>query len=539
MEEQKIKDIAETLYTADLRDGRYKNPILFADYSDPDVIRVGEDYYLVASSFNCVPSVPLLHSRDLIHWNLIGYCIDRLPGARYDQPMHGSGAWAPSIRFHDGTFYVFVPFPDEGIFVARTKDPYGTWSLNCIREGVGWIDPCPLWDEDGRAYMVFAYANSRCGIKHRLSVCEMTPDAERLLGEPVTIFDGVMTNPTLEGPKFYKRNGYYYIFAPAGGVATGWQTVLRARQIYGPYDYRIVMHQGNTDVNGPHQGGYVETPAGKGYFLHFQDRDAYGRILHLQPVDWAGDWPFIGMEQDGDGIGEPVAAWELPVLSGPDSEIGGPANGAIPTGDTFDGKALGLQWQWQANPRDAWYSLSAHKGALRLYVQDNPDREENLLWYAPGVLTQLLQAPAFTVTAALTLLPEEEGDFAGIGMIGHAYTGLGIERRGGHLRLMIVKGKVTEPENAGTAKESVVFTEPATADTLTLRLTLTQDAAYHYAYSTNGKSYTDIPIGFPLVRGTWTGAKFALFALNRENRSSRGAADFDYVHFTPSKSDAK
>ena len=235
----------------------YKNPILYADYSDPDVVRVGEDYYMVSSSFTYIPGVPLLHSRDLVHWELINHCVKKLPFEKYARPCHGSGTWAPSIRYHEGTFFVFIPLVDEGILVARSKDPYGEFEWNMLCESKGWIDPCPFWDDDGRAYMVFAYAKSRSGIKHRLSLVEIDPQCRSLLTEPRLIFDGEQIAPTSEGPKMYKRNGYYYILMPSGGVETGWQSCLRSRSVYGPYDYRVVMHQGNSRVNGPHQGGWV------------------------------------------------------------------------------------------------------------------------------------------------------------------------------------------------------------------------------------------------------------------------------------------
>lgn len=275
------------MWTADLGNGTYRNPILYADYSDPDVIRVGGDFYMTASSFAHTPGLPILHSKDLVNWKLIGHAVDRLPG-EYDGPVrHGDGVWAPSIRYHDGKFWIFFSAPDEGIYMTTAADPAGPWSpLHLVKEAKGWIDPCPFWDEDGRAYLVHAFARSRSGIKHRLKMCGMKPDGTGLLDDGVIIFDGELDHPTMEGPKMYKRNGYYYIFAPAGGVPTGWQTILRSRDVYGPYEDKIVLQQGSTETNGPHQGGYVELESGESWFIHFQDRDAYGRIVHLQPMRW-------------------------------------------------------------------------------------------------------------------------------------------------------------------------------------------------------------------------------------------------------------
>mgnify|MGYP000301143089 len=152
------------MWIADQGDGTYTNPILYTDYSDPDAIRVGEDYFMIASSFCNTPAVPLLHSKDLVNWKVINYIMDKLPFEYYDKPVHGCGTWAPAIRFHEGTYYVFIPMPDEGIMMCKTTDPWGKWSEPAyVRKVVGWIDPCPFWDEDGKAYMVTAFARSRIG----------------------------------------------------------------------------------------------------------------------------------------------------------------------------------------------------------------------------------------------------------------------------------------------------------------------------------------------------------------------------------------
>ena len=335
--------IRSNLWNADNGDGTYINPILYADYSDPDAIRVGEDYFMIASSFCNVPGIPVLHSKDLVNWQVINYVLKKLPDSIYDKPVHGCGVWAPSIRYHEGVYYVCFPMPDEGIFMCTTTDPFGDWSepVN-IRPGAGWIDPCPFWDDDGKAYLVAGVAKSRIGYKSVLHMVWMQPDGMALIGDEVKIFDGNENDQvTIEGPKLYKRNGWYYIFAPAGGVKTGWQTVLRSQNIFGPYEYQVVMRQGETNVNGPHQGAWVDTPGGEHWFLHFQDKDAYGRVVHLQPMEWTyEDWPVIGIDRDGDGVGEPVMKHRKPELR---------SSGAFQPAesDRFDNLELGLQWQWQ------------------------------------------------------------------------------------------------------------------------------------------------------------------------------------------------
>lgn len=335
------------VWTADNGDGTYTNPILYTDYSDPDACRVGDDYFMVASSFCNAPGLPILHSKDLVNWKVISYALKKVPGEQYDKPLHGCGVWAPAIRYHGGEFIIFFPMPDEGIYVVKTKNPWGEWEEpTCLYQGKGWIDPCPFWDEDGKAYMVSAFAKSRIGFKSILNLCEITPDCLQIINEGKHIFDGNLENQeTIEGPKLYKRNGYYYIFAPAGGVKQGWQTVLRSKNIWGPYEYRNVLMQKDTEVNGPHQGAWIDTPTGEDWFLHFQDVYAAGRIVHLQPMRWENDWPIIGEAAEGEICGKPVLTWKKPNVGGsfpityPEAE------------DDFGGEKLGLQWQWNANHR--------------------------------------------------------------------------------------------------------------------------------------------------------------------------------------------
>lgn len=543
----------ERLWNADLGNGMYQNPILHTDYSDPDVIRVGEDYYMISSSFTYIPGVPVLHSRDLVSWELINYVVREIPFKRYDLPAHGAGTWAPALRYHEGVFYAFIPMPDEGIFVSKSSDPAGEWSpMKAVKRAKGWIDPCPFWDEDGRAYMAFAYAKTRCGIKHRISVCEMDPAAESLIGEPVLVYEGVQANPTIEGPKVYKRNGWYYIFAPAGGVPTGWQTVLRSRSVFGPYESKIVMHQGDTKVNGPHQGGYVETPDGKGWFIHFQDRDMYGRIAHLQPLCWNGDWPFIGTESNGDGIGEPVAEWEKPIHTDwrPNP---------IPAGDEFEGPDLGLQWQWQANPKREWYSLTRESHSLTLFCLANPMGRSPYLWYAPNACTQMLQAPAFVAEAEAVLRGDKEGDLISMGILGYEYTYLALEKGEKGNRICLRRGSALRPEQLalqensgqletlcpefspleaqalGIAAEKVEETCEIRGDRVRFRITMRDSGAYSYEYSPDGKEFLTIGAVYQAKKAVWTGAKFVLYGANRENQNSGGYGSFRYVRFWTEK----
>lgn len=357
-------------WVADLGDGRYKNPVLHADYSDPDAIRVGDTYYMTSSSFNATPGLPLLTSSDLVNWELVGHALPKLvPAERFGTPRHGEGVWAPCLRYHDGKFWIFYPDPDHGIFVITADTFSGPWSApRLLLPGKGIIDPTPLWDDDGKAYLLHGWAKSRAGFNNVLTLRGMAADASRLQGTAgQTLIDGnqLPGYRTLEGPKFYKANGYYYVFAPAGGVEEGWQSVFRSRSINGPYEVRIVMDQGNSNINGPHQGAWVRAQDGKDWFLHFQDQHAYGRVVHLQPMRWADGWPIIGQDGPRPGTGQPVLTHAKPVAGSP---VKLPA-----TSDEFNGPALGLQWQWNANHDQRWASLSGPTGKLRLHTQAAPE----------------------------------------------------------------------------------------------------------------------------------------------------------------------
>ncbi len=339
--------------------GYYQNPIIYADYSDPDAIRVGDDYYMIASSFSNTPGLPILHSKDLVNWKLVNYALKNIPDFKYQSPMHGCGVWAPSIRYNEGKFYICFPMPDEGIYMTTASDPYGEWSpAVCIRPGAGWIDPCPFFDDDGRVYLVAGVAKSRIGYKSVLNMVELSPDAMHIIGPERRIFDGDSCGQvTCEGPKLYKRNGYYYIFAPAGGVKMGWQLVLRSKNIYGPYEQKIVLRQADTCVNGPHQGALVDTQTGESWFLHFQDVFAAGRIVHLQPVCWKEDWPIIGQPLEGEDYGKPVMSYRMPDIGqSQEEDLNQPtyAKTGLDTDDNFEDGKYGLMWQWNANHRDDW-----------------------------------------------------------------------------------------------------------------------------------------------------------------------------------------
>src|SRR5258705_4240808 len=433
---------------ADNGDGTYKNPIIHADYSDPDAIRVRNDYYMISSSFEDVPGLPILHSKDIVNWTIIGHALNHLiPNEHFSTPRHGEGVWAPSIRYHNNEFYIYYPDPDFGIYLIKAKNISGPWSEPVlVQAGKGLIDHCPLWDDDGKNYLVHAFAGSRAGIKSILVVKKLNEKGTKVIDDGVLVYDGHETDPTIEGPKFYKRNGWYYIFAPAGGVSTGWQLVLRSKNIYGPYERKVVMDQGKSTINGPHQGAWVNTQTGEDWFLHFQDKGAYGRVVHLQPMQWINDWPVIGEDKDSDGKGEPVLQFKKPNVV--KALINTPAES-----DEFNGHELGLQWQWQANPQSTWSFMNGY--ALRLYSQVTPEEAKNF-WSVPNLLMQKFPAEQFTVTTKLKFSVNQkiENEKAGLIVMGRSYANLSLKSKADGLYIVYTQCKSADKGNPET--ESVL-----------------------------------------------------------------------------------
>ncbi|ACE86277.1 glycoside hydrolase family 43 protein [Cellvibrio japonicus] len=514
-------------WVADLGNGDYQNPVLHADYSDPDVIRVGDTYYMTASSFNSAPGLPLLTSKDMVNWELVGHAFQQQsPLAVHARPQHGGGVWAPSLRYHNNMFWIFYGDPDVGIYMYQAKHFAGPWSKpHLLLPGKGLIDPTPFWDEDGNAYLLHAWAHSRAGISNKLTLRRMSPDGRRILNQEAPIVVNADLLPeyrALEGPKLYKRNGYYYIFAPAGGVAPGWQSVFRAKQIYGPYEDRIVLEQGNTDVNGPHQGAWVQTPEGTDWFFHFQDKGVYGRILHLQPMRWENDWPLIGQNINTQGVGEPVARHRKPVQGFPQQV---PA-----TRDEFDTPELGLQWQWNANWKPEWYSLSANPGYLRLYSQyDALSTQKNSLWPTPSLLLQKIPAPEFSVTTQITLNATHTGDRVGLIAYGFHYGWIGLRREGGHTQLVYA----TCYDAASDRTERIRFRKTLDTNSIYLRMDMREEGKAEFFYSLDGKHYERVSGLFRADRGRWVGGKIGLFSAGAQASKGKSYADVAYFQVTP------
>ncbi len=525
--------------SADKGDGTYTNPIIHADYSDPDVVRVGEDYYLVASSFNCIPGLPILHSKDLVNWTLINHALKKQPPFDFhDKARHGGGVWAPSIRYHKGEFYIYYPDPDFGIYMVKAKDPRGEWSEPLmVQAGKGLIDPCPLWDDDGKAYLAYAYAGSRASVKSILVIREMNTEGTKLIKDAVLVFDGHNGNTTVEGPKLYKKNGFYYIFAPAGGVATGWQLVLKSKHIYGPYEVKNVLAQGKTTINGPHQGAWVDTPTGENWFIHFQDKGAYGRIVHLQPMKWVKGFPVIGNDTDGDGTGEPVVTYKKPAPQSPKERktAAPPAKKgkAVPIpplgaggSDDFTNPFLNKYWQWQANPKIEWGFAYPQIGAFRLNAMPFPDTNATKnLRDLPSILLQKFPAEQFKVTTKWTFTPNTEGDKMSLIVWGNDYSYLAIVKKADGLWLNQAVCLDAQKGGVETSKDLVKVNN----NILWLQVAVKTGGICQFSYSLDGQSFKEIGESFTAKEGHWIGSKVGLFCFRKDFKvNDAGFADIDF-----------
>ena len=528
------------VWNPDNGNGTYTNPVINADYSDPDVIAVGDDYYLTASSFQCMPGLPILHSKDLVNWEIIGHALTK-PYFSQNVPSHGNGVWAPCMRYHNGEFYIYWGDPDRGVYMVKTKNPAGEWEKPVrVIKGKGMIDTSPLWDDDGRCYLVNGWANSRAHFASVLTVRELNAEGTAAISDPVIVFDGNGTeNRTCEGPKFYKRNGWYWIMCPAGGVPTGFQLAMRSKSPYGPYEVKKVLAQGKTNINGPHQGGWVHTSQGEDWFMHFQDKGAYGRVVHLQPVTWRDNWPVMGIDKDGDYCGEPVTKYRKPKTAGKVANVNPQES------DEFNDGKVGMQWQWQANYSQL-YGMPTMNGTFRLYTYKlkpytyKKNRDSLSLWLDPAMLLQKTPADRFTATAKLCLTAKNEQQLGGIIMMGLNFSALVVKRVGKEFQLLQLTCKDADKANQPSSKLLATL-KPTSADTngyqeaihevIYMRMKV-YDGKLQFAYSTDGKHYTSVGDVFTMREGKWIGAKIGLVAAEPQGTNPCGWIDADWFRIT-------
>jgi beta-xylosidase len=519
---QEAGDSFSKVWVADNGNGTYKNPVLNADYSDPDVIRVKNKFYMTASSFNCIPGLPILESDDLVNWKLVSYALKKQPPAEvYDKVQHGNGVWAPCIRYHQNEFYIYYPDPDYGIYVVKSKKPEGPWSAPVmVKQGRGLIDPTPLWDEDGKVYLVYAFAGSRAGIKSMLAICTMDEKGMNANSDDTLLIDGHEDEQTVEGPKIYKKNGYYYIYAPAGGVATGWQTVFRAKNIFGPYEKKKVLDQGNSTVNGPHQGAWVQTQTGEDWFIHFQDKGVLGRVVHLQPMKWVNDWPVIGIDTNGDGVGEPVLEYKKPNV--------GKSYPIVYQSDTDEcnNSKLGLQWQWHANPQITW-GFTGTSGFYTLNCIPKPKEAINL-FDVPNLLLQKFPNEEFIATAKCNFNFHFNEEEAGLLVMGLDYCFLKVKQTEGKLYLSQIVCTNADKKGIENETETVLLKDKL----LYLRVNVTEGENCTFSYSEDGQNFKAIGIPFKAREGKWIGTKLGFAALRNGFINDAGNMKIDWIRIS-------
>lgn len=490
----------------------YRNPIIHADYSDPDVIRVGANYYMTASSFNFVPGLPILQSTDLVNWTLMGYALEKnIPDSFFKKVQHGGGVWAPSIRLINKKFVIFYPDPDHGIYKVEAENIHGPWSLpQLVFAGKGLIDPCPI-QTNGKHYLVYALAGSRAGLKSVLLLTELNSQMTAVVGQPKLLYDGHKDDPTIEGPKIYARNGWYYIFAPAGGVKTGWQLVLRAKNIEGPYERQQVLQQGNTPINGPHQGAWVTDPNGKDWFFHFQDKNAFGRIVHLQPMQWVNDWPVMGDYANG-LPGQPVLTYGKPTVAKP----------SIWRDDYLNKTSINKVWQWSANPDPYWAFVYQNK--LRLFAVPYPAEQKNL-WQFPAWLSQKIPADRLEMTTKLHVNGLMQDEAFGVGILGTDYARLFVTKDSAGYAIQYAI--CVNAEQGKT--ESIKFQQSFKQDSIQMRIRIQPNEQAYFGFSLDGIHFQEIETAFQMKPGKWVGARIGFFCLRRKRINDAGSGDIDWV----------
>ena len=496
------------MHHSDNLDGTFSNPLIWSDYPDPDIIRVGEDFYMASSSFTDAPGIPICHSRDLVNWKVIGHVYDRLPESNPAYSMkegkvaYRGGSWAPSIRHRDGKFYVAFCTPAEGFFMAIADQPQGPYEL--MPFGIELYDPGLFFDDDGRVFVAHG-ANT-------ILITELTQDgrAIKVPGRPV--YQTAFGTP-LEGSHLHKRDGWYYLCCTCRGY-NGIEVCLRSRNLYGPYEAKLISaDDANYEGAGVHQGGFLKLENGESWFFMFQDRDFLGRVPVLYQVHWRDGWPLIG---------DPENYWRLPVTQ-PRPQL--PASSArVPdTSDDFEMPSLGLQWHWNHNPDNSRWSLTERPGHLRLVSAPAPD-----LLHARNTLTQKIIGPSSSATTLLDWSALREGDIAGICIQNIPCAHLGLEIRNGKPCLVMDRnGEECEVQPLDSASPS-----------LQLRVEATASGEALFSWNADGSTFH--PIGKPFVMEftvkTFLGNKFGLFCFNKQGTGG-GHADFDWIRIpaaTPS-----
>jgi beta-xylosidase len=479
----------------DQGDGNYRNPVLPSDYSDLDCIRVGSDYYAISSTFQYSPGVVILRSKDMVNWSILGHVVDDLtqigPDLNWDKMnRYGRGIWAGAIRYHAGKFWVYCGTPDEGYFMSTAKNPAGPWQpLHCVMGEAGWDDCCPFWDDDGQGYFVGTCFKDG----YKTWLFKLTPDGRDLVSEwRVLLNEG----GGREANKLYKINGtYYHLFSehkPGVGRSVMMQ---RAKNITGPYNEKRRLSHAQPEAREPNQGGLVQTQKGDWYFFtHHGTGDWEGRCASLLPVTWVDGWPIVG-QVGKDGIGTMVWAARKPVANTP---IVTPQ-----TDDEFNDPKLGVQWEWNYQPRADKWSLTERPGFLRLHAF-KPLQRDNLKTAGNTLTQRALRTSTNVVTLALDLSGMADGQVAGLCHYSKDYSTIGVRRERGIITI----------ESAHN--QTITRGSDLTSQKIWLRSTWGLDGKSQFAYSTNGTAFTPFGENYQLGWGDYRGDRIGIFTYNAD-----------------------
>lgn len=495
----------------DQKNGTYRNPVLPSDYSDIDCIRVGSDYYAISSTFQYSPGVIILHSKDLVNWRIAGHAVEDVsqigPELNWDRMnRYGRGIWAGAIRHHDGKFWIYFGTPNEGYFMTSAKTPDGPWEpLHQLTKEAGWDDCCPFWDDDGQGY--FIGTNFSDGYKTWLY--KLTPDGRDLVpGWRVLLNQGAGR----EANKLYKIGGVYYHFYSESTKQGRYVMMQRSKHIAGPYEEKRQLSHAQVEAREPNQGGIVQAENGNWYFLtHHGKGDWEGRCASLLPVNWTDGWPILG-EVGKDGIG--VMAWtgRKPVQDAP---LATPQ-----TDDNFDGPKLGVQWEWNYQPRKDKWSLSERPGFLRLHAF-KPLQPDNLKKAGNTLTQRTMRTKSNVATVSFDLSGMQNGQVAGLSLYSVDFSTIGARRENGVITLESMQNK---ERTSGPVLHS---------PKLWLRSTWGSDGVCRYSYSTDGLTFTPFGEACRFGWGDYRGERIGIFTYNNDAES--GYVDVDSFTYTYDK----
>jgi beta-xylosidase len=497
-----------------------QNPIIHADVPDMSIIRVGHMYYMSSTTMHMNPGVPIMKSNDLVNWKLVSYAYDTL--ANMDElnlvngkNIYGRGSWASCLRYHKGMFYVstFSQNPNKTYIYSTKNIEKGPWKLNSFKPSHH--DHSIFFDDDGKVYMI-AGAGKLKIFELNDDLSDVKPGTERVLIENASTPSGTGGGLPAEGSQLFKVNGKYYLFNiswPRGGMRT--VIIHRADKITGPWEGRVALQD-----KGVAQGGLIDMPDGTWYAYLFRDNGAVGRIPYLVPVQWEDGWPVLGVD------GKVPEILDLPANK---SLIPG-----IVASDEFTRKkrdaALPLAWQWNHNPDNSLWSVTARKGYLRLTAGK---LDSNFL-QARNSLTQRTIGPVCSGSTALDISNMKDGDFAGLGLLQKNYGLIGVKINGDSKDIVMINASTGKPEEA----QSIPLTQNIVYFKADCDFTNRKDVA-DFFYSLDGKIW--MPIGTQLKMSytipQFMGYRFTLF--NYATRNIGGYADFDFFHIKEKKSGEK